>query len=126
MRAYRSSEPDGPLIIQMLSDALTGVSGTPRTKMGGDFQNEIQLRGTGRRGRVRGLADAKTFILKEVPSELRKLPRWSFAEALVSHAKKTGKQRDLRAAERQLRQALANEGWLADAPAPQRKSGKGL
>jgi hypothetical protein len=94
--------------------------------MGGDFQNEIQLRGTGRRGRVRGLADAKTFILKEVPSELRKLPRWSFAEALVSHAKKTGKQRDLRAAERQLRQALANEGWLADAPAPQRKSGKGL
>jgi hypothetical protein len=79
-----------------------------------DFQSEIQLCATGCRGRLRGLSEAKAFISKELPAELRKLPRWSFAEALVGHAQKTGKQRDLRAAERQLRQALANEGWLAE------------
>ena len=67
----------------------------------------------GGRNQLRNLGEAKRFVENELPAELRKQPRWTFASALVKHALASGKQRDLRVAERQLRQALSNEKWLA-------------
>jgi hypothetical protein len=52
------------------------------------------------------------FIDRHVPGELAALPRWTFARALLVEALKTRKTRDLRAAVRQLSQALSNERWL--------------
>ena len=52
------------------------------------------------------------FIDRHVPAELAALPRWTFARALLVEALKTRKTRDLRAAVRQLSQALSNERWL--------------
>ena len=52
------------------------------------------------------------FIDKNVPRELATLPRWTFARALLVEALRTRKARDLRAAVRQLTQALSNERWL--------------
>jgi hypothetical protein len=52
------------------------------------------------------------FIDRHVPAELVVLPRWTFARALLVEALKTRKTRDLRAAVRQLSQALSNERWL--------------
>lgn len=78
-----------------------------------EFQQPIRLSAPGRRGHLRNLGEAKRFVENELPAELGKLPRWTFAAALIRHAIASGKQRDLRAAERQLRQALSNEGWLA-------------
>ena len=57
---------------------------------------------------------------KELPAELRRLPRWTFAHALLVQAVKTGRKRDLTAASRQVRQALSNEGWLVDGQQPGR------
>ena len=50
-----------------------------------------------------------------MPSELGRLPRWTFAHALLLEAERTGKSRDLKAAVRQWRQALSNEKWLDEA-----------
>jgi class 3 adenylate cyclase len=58
---------------------------------------------------------ALTFIDKSVPAELARLPRWTFARALLVEAKQTGKTRDLKAANRQLLQALRNDRWLEEA-----------
>lgn len=77
------------------------------------FSEPLRLSAPGRRGQLRNLEEAKRFLENELPAELGKLPRWTFAVALIRHAMASGKQRDLRAAERQLRQALSNEGWLA-------------
>lgn len=76
------------------------------------FQSPLRLAAPGRRHALRNLGEAQRFVESELPAELGKLPRWTFASALVKHALASGKQRDLRAAERQLRQALSNEGWL--------------
>lgn len=54
------------------------------------------------------------MIDSELPAELRRLPRWTFARALLMEAAKTGRKRDLTAAARQVRQAVANEGWLIE------------
>ncbi len=54
------------------------------------------------------------MIDSELPAELARLPRWTFARALLVEASKTGRKRDLTAAMRQVRQALSNEGWLID------------
>jgi hypothetical protein len=54
------------------------------------------------------------MIDRELPVELRRLPRWTFARALVEEARRTRRKRDLLTAARQLRQALSNEKWLAD------------
>jgi hypothetical protein len=54
------------------------------------------------------------MIDSELPAELARLPRWTFARALLLEAVKTGRKRDLTAALRQVRQALSNEGWLID------------
>ena len=79
------------------------------------FATPLRLSAPGRRSALQTLGEAKRFVENELPAELAKLPRWTFASALVKHALASGKQRDLRAAERQLRQALSNEGWLAEA-----------
>jgi hypothetical protein len=63
---------------------------------------------------VRTIDEALRLIAAELPIELRSLPRWTFARELLEVAARTGKKRDIEAATRQLRQALSNEGWLAD------------
>jgi hypothetical protein len=73
----------------------------------------IRTRGKGLRPIVRTVTEGLRLIDRELPAELRSLPRWAFARALLVHAERSGKKRDLIAAARQLRQALSNEGWLA-------------
>ena len=72
----------------------------------------IRIRGKGLRPTVRTVAEGIRLIDRELPIELRTLPRWSFARELLVHAATSRKKRDLIAAVRQLRQALSNEGWL--------------
>ncbi len=73
------------------------------------------------RGKIDTVERACTFIDKNLPPDLAKLPRWTFARALFAEALKTGKSRDLNTAVRQFRQALSNEKWLdeQDEPRPQ-------
>jgi len=74
----------------------------------------IRLRATGCRPALRTVDEAIDMIDTELPAELARLPRWTFARALLLEAVKTGRKRDLTAAARQVRQALSNEGWLVD------------
>jgi len=74
----------------------------------------IRLRAPGCRPALRTVDEAIHMIDSELPAELRRLPRWTFARALLLEAVKTGRKRDLTAAVRQVRQALSNEGWLID------------
>jgi hypothetical protein len=67
------------------------------------------------RARIRSIDEALRLIDHELPAELRTLPRWTFARDLLIVASRSNKKRDLAIAVRQLRQALSNEGWLADA-----------
>lgn len=60
---------------------------------------------------IRNCEEALRFIDRDVPAEVRKLPRWTFARELFEVAARTGKQRDLTTALRQLNQAVSNEGW---------------
>jgi hypothetical protein len=66
--------------------------------------------GTGSR-LIRSCDEAMRFIDQELPNEIRNLPRWTFARALLQVASRMGKKRDLNAALRQLAQAVSNEGW---------------
>src|SRR5882672_7021365 len=72
----------------------------------------IRLQASGCRPALRTVDEAIDLIDSELPTELRRLPRWTFARALLLEAVKTGRKRDLTAAARQVRQALSNEGWL--------------
>jgi hypothetical protein len=63
---------------------------------------------------LRTPGEAIGLIDQDIPEELRILQRWTFARALLVEAERTQKKRDLKVAERQLKQALANEAWLAD------------
>lgn len=74
----------------------------------------IRLRASGCRPALRTVDEAIDMIDTELPAELRRLPRWTFARALLLEAAKTGRKRDLTAAARQVRQAVSNEGWLVD------------
>jgi hypothetical protein len=75
----------------------------------------VRVRAPGRRGEIASVKDALGFIDRDLPAELARLPRWTFAHALLLEAERTGKSRDLKAAVRQLRQALSNEKWLEEA-----------
>jgi ribosomal protein S7 len=75
----------------------------------------IRTRAKGLRPLVRTVGEAIGLIDRELPVELRSLPRWTFARALLVQAERSRKKRDLICAARQLRQALSNEGWLAEA-----------
>jgi hypothetical protein len=74
----------------------------------------VRLRAPGCRPALRTVDEAIHMIDTELPAELRRLPRWTFAHALLVEATKTGRKRDLTAAVRQVRQALSNEGWLIE------------
>jgi hypothetical protein len=74
----------------------------------------VRVRAPGRRSEIASIKDALGFIDRDLPSELKRLPRWTFAHALLLEAERTGKSRDLKAAVRQLRQALGNEKWLEE------------
>ena len=63
---------------------------------------------------IRNCEEALRFIDRDVPAEVRRLPRWTFARELFEVAARTGKQRDLTTALRQLNQAVSNEGWSRD------------
>ena len=79
-----------------------------------DFPKAFRIKCNGIRSIVRTTAEALRLIDQELPIELRGLPRWGFARALLLEAERSSKKRDLGAAARQLRQALSNEGWLAE------------
>ncbi len=92
---------------------------TPRTDSPGEssslaFPTAIRIRAGGIRSAVRNADEALDLIDRELPAELRRLPRWTFARALLEEARRTQRKRDLTTAVRQLRQALSNEKWLAD------------
>jgi glutathione S-transferase len=56
---------------------------------------------------------ALSFVERNVHPDLARLPRWTFARALLEEAAKMRKSRDVNAAFRQLKQALSNEKkWL--------------
>jgi hypothetical protein len=74
----------------------------------------IRIRASGCRPALRTVEEAIDMIDKELPAELRRLPRWTFARALLEEALRTRRNRDLTAAARQLVQALSNEKWLAE------------
>ncbi len=63
---------------------------------------------------MKTVEQALGLIEHELPPEIAQLSRWTFARALLLEAQKTGKSRDLVTAFRQLKQALTNEGWLAN------------
>lgn len=74
---------------------------------------DIHLHAPGTRSTVKTVEQALGLIERELPPEIARLSRWTFARALLLEAQKTGKSRDLVTAFRQLKQALTNEGWLA-------------
>jgi hypothetical protein len=80
----------------------------------GALSRAINTKGGRLRPVVRTTGEALRVIDKELPVELRRLPRWTFARALLAVAARTTKKRDIEIASRQFRQALSNEGWLAD------------
>jgi hypothetical protein len=77
---------------------------------------EIRTTGSRIRPAIRTVTEALRLIEQELPKELRALPRWTFAKALLEEAARTGTKKDVATAARQLRQALGNEGWLAPTP----------
>ena len=76
------------------------------------FAASIRTKAQGIRPRIRTVQEAIGLIDDELPAEIRSLPRWTFARALLVEAHKTRKKRDVGQASRQFRQALENEGWL--------------
>jgi hypothetical protein len=78
-----------------------------------NLPSPVRVRAPGNRAPITSVKDALGFI-DRLPAELKRLPRWTFAHALLLEAERTGKSRDLKAAVRQLRQALSNERWLED------------
>jgi hypothetical protein len=72
----------------------------------------IRLRAPGMPSTIKTVEQALEIIESRFAPELQRLPRWNFARALLIEAVRTKKSRDLKAAARQLQQALSNEGWL--------------
>jgi hypothetical protein len=64
------------------------------------------------RGRLKDIAVALRLISRDLPEELQRQTRWTFAAALLKQAERTHKARDLNCAYRQLRQALENDRML--------------
>jgi len=74
-----------------------------------DFPIHIRTSGSGVRPLIRSTGEAIRFIDRELPAELKSLPRWTFARELLLVADRSEKKRDLTHAYRQLRQALSND-----------------
>ena len=77
---------------------------------------EVRVRASGLPSVIRTVEEAIKLIDRNLPPDLARLPRWTFARALLAEAIQTGKSRDMKAAVRQLRQALHNEKWLDERP----------
>ncbi len=77
---------------------------------------EVRVRSSGLPSVIRTVEEAIKLIDRNLPPDLARLPRWTFARALLAEAMQTGKSRDMKAAVRQLRQALQNEKWLDERP----------
>ncbi len=75
---------------------------------------EVRIRAAGLRSVVKTVEQALHTIDRELSPELARLPRWTFARALLIEAQRTQKSRDLNAAYRQFKQALSNEKWLVN------------
>ncbi len=90
----------------------------PRRSRGRKLPAPISVRAPRLRGKIDTVERACAFIDKNLPPDLAKLPRWTFARALFAEAMKTGKSRDLNTAVRQFRQALRNEKWLDEQDEP--------
>jgi hypothetical protein len=74
--------------------------------------SEVHLRAPGIRSKLTTVEQAIEMIDREMPPELARLPRWTFARALLIEVLRTRKSRDMNTAVRQLKQALSNEKWL--------------
>jgi uncharacterized protein YidB (DUF937 family) len=88
------------------------TSGLWSARMAIEFAEEIRTQGGIVRS-ARTIEQALRLIDEDLPLELRNLPRWTFARALLLEAQRTGAKKDVRNALRQLKQALSNEKWLA-------------
>jgi hypothetical protein len=77
---------------------------------------EVRVRASGLPSVISTVEEAIKLIDRNLPPDLARLPRWTFARALLAEAIQTGKSRDMKAAVRQLRQALQNEKWLDERP----------
>ncbi len=77
-----------------------------------NLTHPVRLRAPGMPSVIKTVEQAIEMIDQQLPIELRQLPRWTFARALLIEALKTEKARDLTIAIRQLEQALSNEKWL--------------
>lgn len=77
---------------------------------------EVRVRASGLPSVIRTVEEAIKLIDHNLPPDLARLPRWTFARALLAEAIQTGKSRDMKTAVRQLRQALQNEKWLDERP----------
>jgi hypothetical protein len=75
----------------------------------------VRVRAAGKPSEIATIKGALAFIDRHVHPDLARLPRWTFARALLDEAAKTGKSRDVNAAFRQVKQALGNEKWLDEA-----------
>lgn len=73
---------------------------------------EVRIRASGLPSVLKTVEEAIGLIDRDLPPDLARLPRWTFARALLAEAMQTRKSRDMKAAVRQLRQALQNEKWL--------------
>jgi hypothetical protein len=89
---------------------LAPALGLGRTKL--ELPAEVRIRAPGVRSRLKTVEQSIDMIDRELSPELARLPRWTFARALLVEAERSRKSRDLNAAFRQLKQALSNEKWL--------------
>jgi hypothetical protein len=72
----------------------------------------VRIQAAGMRPVIATVEEAIEMIDRRLAPELARLPRWTFARALLAEALRTGKSRDVNTALRQLKQALRNEKWL--------------
>jgi hypothetical protein len=79
-----------------------------------DLPETIRVHAKGKPAEIVTVKQAVTFVDRHVHPDLARLPRWTFARALLEEASRTGKSRDVNAAFRQLKQALSNEKWLSE------------
>jgi hypothetical protein len=86
-------------------------AGAAADRMSTKLAEEIRTKG-GVVRRARTVEEALRLIDHDLPVELRNLPRWTFARALLLEVQRTGTKRDMKNAVRQLKQALSNEDWL--------------
>jgi hypothetical protein len=100
-----------------LMEPQSKPGGRKDSRTGGNvivFPVAIRIRASGCRAVVCTVGEALEMIDKELPAELHRLRRWTFARALLEEASLTRRKKDLAAAVRQFKQALSNEAWLVE------------